>query len=135
FRPIEEMTAVVRANQAGAERRIGPIASQDEIGELARQFDLMLDQLARRNQELRHAAETLEAQVEERTRELARKNADLERTIRLLEQTREQLVVAEKLSALGVLAAGIAHEINNPAAVILGNVELLVRELGEAARP
>lgn len=134
-RPIEEMTAVVRATQAGDERRIGPIASQDEIGELARQFDVMLDQLARRNQELRHAAETLEAKVEARTRELAQKNADLERTIRLLEQTREQLVVAEKLSALGVLAAGIAHEINNPAAVILGNLELLVSELGEAARP
>jgi two-component system NtrC family sensor kinase len=135
FRPIEEMTAVVRANQAGDERRIGPIASQDEIGELARQFDLMLDQLARRNQELRQAAETLEAKVDERTHELAEKNADLERTIRLLEQTREQLVVAEKLSALGVLAAGIAHEINNPAAVILGNLELLESELGEAARP
>lgn len=135
FRPIEQMTAVVRANQAGDERRIGPLASTDEIGELARQFDVMLDQLARRNQELRQAAETLEAKVDERTRELAQKNADLERTIRLLEQTREQLVVAEKLSALGVLAAGIAHEINNPAAVILGNLELLVSELGEAARP
>ncbi|BAU48895.1 histidine kinase [Sulfurifustis variabilis] len=135
FRPIEEMTAVVRANQAGEERRIGAIGRQDEIGELARQFDVMLDQLARRNQELRQAAETLEAKVDERTAELAQKNADLERTIRLLEQTREQLVVAEKLSALGVLAAGIAHEINNPAAVILGNLELLVSELGEAARP
>src|SRR5581483_3269873 len=36
---------------------------------------------------------------------------------------------------LGVLAAGIAHEINNPMAVILGNLEVLVAELGTAARP
>ncbi len=134
-RPIEEMTAVVRATQAGADRRIGPVPTHDEIGELARQFDLMLDLLARRNQELKDAAETLEAKVADRTQELAKKNVDLEATIQLLQQTRAQLVMAEKLSALGVLAAGIAHEINNPSAVILGNLELLTAELGDAARP
>lgn len=135
YRPIEDMTAVVRAIQGGAERRIGPVRASGEIGELARQFDLMLDLLAQRNNELKHAAETLEHKVAARTRELAQKNADLEATVRLLQRTREQLVLAEKLSALGVLAAGIAHEINNPVAVIVGNLELLAAELGDATRP
>ncbi len=135
FQPIERMTAVVRATQRGEDRRIGPMASTNELGELARQFDAMLDLLQQRNRELTRAAQVLEDKVAERTAQLAEKNAQLERTIVLLEQTREQLVLAEKLSALGQMAAGIAHEINNPAAVILGNLEVLTAELGAAAKP
>lgn len=135
FQPIETMAAVVRATQAGADRRIGTIDSQDEIGELARQFDTMLDLLQHRNLQIQRAAEELEVKVKERTRELESKNADLEATIELLHKTRQQLVLAEKLAALGELAAGIAHEINNPTAVILGNIDILEAELGKAAEP
>ncbi len=135
FKPIERMTAVVRATQAGEDRRIGPVGSHDEVGELARQFDAMLDLLQERNHEIQRAAQALEAKVAERTRELAQKNAELQATVSQLAQTREQLVFAEKLSALGQMAASVAHEINNPAAVILGNLEVLAAELGEGARP
>jgi two-component system NtrC family sensor kinase len=133
FRPIEQMTAVVRATQAGADERIGDVHSRDELGELARQFDSMLDLLQQRNREIRRAADELELKVEQRTRELAKKNTDLETSVRLLRETRERLITAEKLASLGQMAAGIAHEINNPTAVILGHVDLLVAELGEAA--
>jgi two-component system NtrC family sensor kinase len=133
--PIERMTAVVRATQAGEERRIGPLGARDEIGELARQFDAMLDLLQQRNREIEQAAHVLEAKVVVRTQELAQKNVELQATVSLLQETREQLVLAEKLAALGQMAAGIAHEINNPAAVILGNLEVLAAELGDAARP
>ncbi len=135
FKPIETMAAVVRATQAGEDRRIGPIGTRDEIGELARQFDTMLDQLAARNREIQRAATALEIKVGERTFELEQKNAELQAIIALLERTREQLALADKLSALGQMAAGIAHEINNPAAVILGNLDVLTAELGSAARP
>lgn len=135
IKPIEAMAAVARATQAGEDRRIGPIGVTDEIGELARQFDAMLDQLAVRNREIQRAAAALEIKVAERTQELAQKNNELRATIALLEKTREQLVFAEKLSALGQMAAGIAHEINNPAAVILGNLDVLTVELGARAQP
>ncbi len=59
------------------------------------------------------------------------KTEELELHIKLLNQARDKLVVNEKLAALGELTAGIAHEINNPAAVILGNVELMKFELGD----
>ena len=135
FRPIEAMANVVQAEQAGEERRIGTVASRDEIGELARQFDAMLDLLQERNRQIRAAADSLEAKVDERTRELQEQNVRLASTIKLLRETRQQLVMAEKLAALGELTAGVAHEVNNPVAVILGNLEIMVHELGEHARP
>ncbi len=135
FRPIEEMSTVVRATRGGEDRRIGKLASRDEIGELAREFDVMLDLLQQRNRQIQRAADELELKVDQRTRELREKNADLERTVALLQQTRQQLVMAEKLAAIGELTAGVAHEINNPTAVILGNLDLLVSELGPAIEP
>jgi len=135
FRPIEAIAAVVRAQQDGEPKRIGPVASRDEIGALARQFDHMLDLLDERRGELERAAEQLEEKVADRTCELSEKNQRLEETIELLHQTRRQLVTAEKLAAIGELTAGVAHEINNPVAVILGNMEVIISELGEQAKP
>jgi two-component system NtrC family sensor kinase len=90
FKPIESIVSVVHALQAGDEdKRIGEVASRDEIGELAREFDRTLDLLKLRNEEVRVAAERLETKVEERTRELKDKNMRLEDTIELLQQTRQ----------------------------------------------
>lgn len=135
FKPLELMSAVVEATRAGEHRRVGAIDSRDEIGTLACELDAMLDLLAERSRQIREAAGSLEVKVEERTAELRRRNAELERTVRLLRETRRQLVAAEKLAALGELTAGMAHEINNPMAVILGNLDLLAHELGDAAGP
>lgn len=135
FNPIERITRVVRATGAGQAQRVGPIASRDELGVLAREFDGMLDLLQERNRQIQDSADRLEEKVRERTAELTARNQELERTIRLLRRTRQQLVVAEKLAALGELTAGVAHEINNPTAVILGNVDVLIEELGADIRP
>ena len=135
FKPIERIAEVIRAQERGDDQRIGEIRSRDEIGAVARRFDHMLDLLHERNTEIQHAADKLELQVQSRTRELQQKNADLQNSIDLLGKTRQQLVWAEKFTALGELTAGIAHEINNPTAVILGNMDVLVEELGEACTP
>lgn len=135
FQPVEAMTRVVRDTQEGKSSRIGSVNSHDELGELARQFDSMLDLIQEREEEIRKAGEELERKVDERTCELQQKNDDLKQTIRLLKETREQLVMSKKLAALGELTAGIAHELNNPTAVILGNMEVLMDELGAALEP
>ncbi len=135
FKPIERIAEVIHAQEAGNDLRIGNIKSRDEIGAVAERFDHMLDLLHERNAQIQRSADYLEQQVYERTRELRLKNSYLENTIELLNKTRKQLVMSEKFAALGELTAGVAHEINNPTAVILGNMDLVIEELGEKTFP
>lgn len=65
---------------------------------------------------------TLEQRVSERT-------ADLEKALENLTKTQSQLLQSEKMSAVGQLAAGVAHEINNPLGVILGFAQAVVRKI------
>ncbi len=131
FTPIENMSSVVRATAAGEHRRIGPVSPGSEIGELATQFDSMLDTLESNRRRIEQDAAMLEDKVQHRTAELEQQNRKLKDSIDLLQQTRRQLANAEKLAALGELTAGVAHEINNPIAVILGNMDVLVADLGD----
>lgn len=62
--------------------------------------------------------------LEERVTELAAQKAELQRL-------QAQIVQSEKMASLGQLAAGVAHELNNPAAFIYGNMDLLSQYLGE----
>jgi len=135
LKPIERIHHVVKAVQSGRNVRIGELGldRDNELANLAEQFDSMLDLLQRRNLQIQAAAEQLEVKVEQRTKSLQDKTEELQRNVALLNETRQQLVTNEKLTALGELTAGIAHEINNPTAVILGNMELLKYELGDQA--
>lgn len=135
FKPVEAMTRVVAHIRKGEDRRIGWRHDGDELVTLARQFDDMLDQLQEQRDQIQAAADDLEQKVEDRTAELRQRTLDLEENLRLLRRTREQLVGKEKLAAIGELTAGIAHEINNPTAVILGNMDFLMAELGDKLAP
>ena len=64
----------------------------------------------------------LEDRVKERTQALNQKNDQLQTTLKELHRTQTQMVQSEKMSALGQLVAGIAHEINNPINFIYGNL-------------
>jgi signal transduction histidine kinase len=70
----------------------------------------------------------LEDRVADRTRDLARANEDLERNLRRLRETQDQLVQAGKMAAVGTLVAGLSHELNNPLGVVLGYVDGLLRQ-------
>ena len=135
YKPIEAMAKVIKTIEHGGEDRIGHLDSNDELAVFAQQFNGMLDSLQDQRSQIQKAADELEIKVEDRTRQLQKQKIDLQQSIRLLKQTREKLVANEKLAAIGELTAGIAHEINNPTAVILGNMDLLVEELGEQAKP
>jgi two-component system NtrC family sensor kinase len=87
-------------------------------------------QLARENE--RRLAE-LEARVSERTRELATANEQLRHEIAEREHTESALRKAQRLEALGRLAAGIGHEINNPLTFMSAGIEALCADLKQLA--
>ncbi|HEX8200087.1 MAG TPA: ATP-binding protein [Isosphaeraceae bacterium] len=71
-----------------------------------------------------------EQELRRRTDQLTAANERLRQINLKLKQTQSQLVHSEKLAALGTLAAGMAHEINNPLAFATNNVAILERDLG-----
>lgn len=85
--------------------------------------------IQRVNQQLRQANEGLEAAVRERTGELLRANGQLQTEIAERKQLEGRLVQSEKLASVGQLAAGVAHEINNPLAFLAANAAMLERYL------
>ncbi len=122
-RPILELASSAE-RVAGGELQVElPVASQDEVGHLTDAFNRMTFALKERDEELQSLNRQLEKKVEERTAQLEEKSLQLIRA-------QEELLRSEKLAAIGSLAAGVAHEINNPAAIIRGNVEILLMELG-----
>ncbi|HAZ49209.1 MAG TPA: serine/threonine protein kinase [Cyanobacteria bacterium UBA11369] len=64
----------------------------------------------------------LETQVKQRTQELNEKNARLSQTLNQLQRTQAQMIQSEKMSSLGQIVGGVAHEINNPINFIYGNL-------------
>ncbi|QDE93651.1 histidine kinase [Myxococcus xanthus] len=76
----------------------------------------------------------LAERVKDRTQALARANAELEANMRTLRQAQAQLVQTGRLAAVGQLAAGVGHEINNPLAYIVSNLEHASEEADALAR-
>lgn len=129
FAPLEAMNAAIGRVEAGDLGARAAVAGRaDEIGRVAAHLDTLLDRLQERDRRLRDWADELEHRVAARTR-------DLEEANRRIEATTRQLIVSEKLAAIGEITAGVAHEINNPLAVIQGNLDVVRDDLGRRAEP
>ena len=80
---------------------------------------------------LKEANARLEEKVSDRTKRLIAVNKELSKANRELKQAQAQLLQREKMVAMGQLAGGIAHEINNPLGVILGFSQLIMQRIKE----
>lgn len=127
FRPLERMSGTIdRVEDGDLSARTGEVRDRSEIGQVAQHLDHLLDLVQERDQRLREWNQELNERVEERALKL--RDATLQ-----LETTTKQLVMSEKLAAIGEITAGIAHEINNPIAVMQGNLEVIRDMMGPSA--
>ena len=116
-RPLASVTQVAKAIVQESNFNLrSPVMTEDELGLLATSLNQLVQRVGEYTKELKLARQTLEQRVAERTQELTQ-------ALQELKQTQAQLVQSEKMSSLGQMVAGIAHEINNPISFIYGNLE------------
>jgi two-component system, NtrC family, sensor kinase len=95
--------------------------SSDELGQVARAFNAMMEDLTRARKEVTEWSGTLEGKVKEKTA--------------ALERAHKRMVEVEKLASLGNLSASMAHEINNPLEGILTFAKLSIRKIQKLQLP
>jgi len=135
FRPLEQMALTMQQVEGGAlAARVGPVASEDEIGALAGHLDHLLDTIADKTAALQRWNAELDAKVAQRTQALEERTQALQERTSALQAAQAQLLRSEKMAAVGQLTASIAHEVNNPIAVIQGNLDLARELLGSDAQ-
>jgi signal transduction histidine kinase len=120
-RPIQQLVRAMSEAESGKLNVAVPVRSQDELGLLSVHFNRMLSRISQFNEELTQ-------RIEAATGELAQRNEELRLANESLFQAQRQLVQAEKLSALGHVAATMAHEIGTPLNSISGYIQLMLAE-------
>lgn len=129
MQPVVAMQRAIGAIEGGAPgARAGKVDSADELAQLAGEFDRLLDHLDARQHRLQDHAASLGQKVRARGKELRAASEELH-------NAQHRLLKSERLAAIGELTAGVAHEINNPLAVIQGNLDVLCEVLGEQRAP
>ena len=124
---------------AHAERGDGAVKADEhagpkDIATMAHAFNSMMAAIQEKSAAVERYRDRLELLVDARTAELSDANEQLKKINCELEETHEQLLQSEKLASIGQLAAGVAHEINNPIGFVNSNLSTLEGYLDDLLR-
>jgi two-component system, NtrC family, sensor kinase len=119
FVPLTELDKAARTISGGELSHRVPVHGDDEFGHVAKSFNHMGEALAASMAELQDLVQTLEQKVAQRTQELRKAEAEVTQ--------------GEKLASIGLLASGIAHELNNPLTGVLTFTSLLRKKMPEGS--
>lgn len=115
--PLKQLTEVAKQVTEKSNFNLqANVFTKDEVGLLAISLNQLIRWVGEYTRQLEIARQTLESRVEERTTELTE-------ALKQLQQTQTKLIQTEKMSSLGQMVGGIAHEINNPITFIYSNTE------------
>jgi signal transduction histidine kinase len=132
-KPVDQM--VVSMNRVASEKDYSLRLARtnlSELNSLTHAFDIMLARIQQHierqqiaEQQASELNSELEQQVNERTDALKVANRELIKTLETLHQYQQELVEAQKMSSLGDMVAGVAHEINTPVGLVITSTSIL----------
>jgi two-component system NtrC family sensor kinase len=134
-RPVKHLLTAVESVSQGTMTSVVPVEEQDELGELAGTFNDMVRKIreATHNNEqltesLRAMNDSLQTKVSEATAEVLQKNRALAHTNELLSAAQRDAARAQRLSAIGQVAATVAHKIGTPLTALSGHIQLMAED-------
>lgn len=142
-RPVKRLLTAVESVSQGTLTSTVPVEEQDELGELAGTFNEMVKKIreathdnAQLTVSLKAMNDSLQLKVSEATAEVLQKNRTLAHTNELLSAAQRDAARAQRLSAIGQVAATVAHKIGTPLTALSGHIQLMAEDptLGKESR-
>jgi len=128
-KPLDSISNGINSIIGGDYTSVIPLGKYGDVNRFIRLVNHMTGSILAKNRQLLEANDLLEQRVSERTADLESSVLELNKALHNLEVAQNKLVISEKLSALGQLSAGIAHELNTPLGAISSSIGLLTEAM------